>query len=372
MADDMSADLAEGKSRRLYPPPGMPPGGDGPAPAGPSDEDLRVVGARHPGRWVATAVVGVLLAMVVSSLVTNDRWEWEIVARYLTWPSILEGAWATVRLTVTASIVGFALGTVLALMRLSRSPLLQAVSWAYTWVFRSVPLLLQLLLWYNLAYLYPVLSLGIPFGPEFLFFDTLDLIDKFWAAILGLGLSQAAYSAEIVRAGILGVDQGQHEAAASLGIPRHRQVRRIILPQAMRSIVPTAVNEVIGLLKGTSIVYVLAYGELFYIVSVIYGRNGRVVPLLIVAAIWYLALTTLITVVQYYVERHYAKGALRTLPPTPVQRVRWEVQVGWSRLTGAPVPDGVPPALAARVRVGRWVAPRGGTRSGTGPRGGAA
>jgi polar amino acid transport system permease protein len=356
----MSADLAEGESRLLYPPPGLPPGGSGGTSAGPADEDLRVVAARHPGRWIATAVVAVLLAMVVSSLVTNDRWEWDVVARYLTWPSILEGAWATVRLTVTASIVGFALGTVLALMRLSRSPLLQGVSWAYTWVFRSVPLLLQLLLWYNLAYLYPVLSLGIPFGPEFLFFDTLDLIDKFWAAILGLGLSQAAYSAEIVRAGILGVDQGQHEAAASLGLPRHRQVRRIILPQAMRSIVPTAVNEVIGLLKGTSIVYVLAYGELFYIASVIYGRNGRVVPLLIVAAIWYLALTTLITVVQYYVERHYAKGALRTLPPTPLQRARWEAQVGWARLSGAPVPDGVPPAFAARVRVGRWVAPRDG------------
>lgn len=362
----MSADLAEGESRLLHPPPGLPPGGSATPSAGPADEDLRVVAARHPGRWLATAVVAVLLAMVISSLVTNDRWEWDVVARYLTWPSILEGAWATVRLTVTASIVGFALGTVLALMRLSRSPLLQAVSWAYTWVFRSVPLLLQLLLWYNLAYLYPVLSLGIPFGPELLFFDTLDLIDKFWAAILGLGLSQAAYSAEIVRAGILGVDQGQHEAAASLGLPRHRQVRRIILPQAMRSIVPTAVNEVIGLLKGTSIVYVLAYGELFYIVSVIYGRNGRVVPLLIVAAIWYLALTTLITVVQYYVERHYAKGALRTLPPTPLQRARWEAQVGWARLTGTPVPDDVPPAFAARVRVGRWVAPRDGAlRTGT-------
>lgn len=358
----MSADLAEGESRLLYPPPALPPGGRGAASsAGPADEDLRVVAARHPGRWLATAVVAVLLAMVVSSLVTNDRWEWDVVARYLTWPSVLEGAWATIRLTVTASVVGFALGTVLALMRLSRSPLLQAVSWAYTWVFRSVPLLLQLLLWYNLAYLYPVLSLGVPFGPELLFFDTLDLIDKFWAAILGLGLSQAAYSAEIVRAGILGVDQGQHEAAASLGLPRHRQVRRIILPQAMRSIVPTAVNEVIGLLKGTSIVYVLAYGELFYIVSVIYGRNGRVVPLLIVAAIWYLALTTLITVVQYYVERHYAQGALRTLPPTPLQRVRWELQVARARLTGAPVPNGVPPAFAARVRVGRRVAPRGNT-----------
>lgn len=314
--------------------------------------DLRIVPARHPGRWVATAGVAVLLAMVVSSLLTNDRWEWDVVAQYLTWPSILSGAWATIRLTAAASVVGFALGTVLALMRLSRSPLLVGVSWAYTWVFRSVPLLLQLLLWYNLAYLYPHLSLGVPFGPEYLWFDTLGVIDKFGAAILGLGLSQAAYSAEIVRAGILSVDQGQQEAAASLGIPRRRQVTRIVLPQAMRSIVPTAVNEVIGLLKGTSIVYVLAYGELFYIASVIYGRNGKVVPLLIVAAIWYLVLTTLITIVQYYVERHYAKGAVRTLPPTPLQRLRWSSAVTVARLTGRPVPPHVPPAFAARARVG--------------------
>ena len=343
----MSAPLAQDESRLLVPPPVAP------APA-PGDRlaDLRVVPARHPGRWLSTAVVLVLLAMVVSSLVTNDRWEWDLVATYLTWPSVVEGAWATVRLTAAAAVLGFALGTVLALMRLSRSPLLQAVSWTYTWVFRSVPLLLQLLLWYNLAYLYPHLSLGVPFGPEVVWFDTLSLVDKFWAAILGLGLSQAAYSAEIVRAGILSVDQGQHEAAASLGLPRGRQVRRIILPQAMRTIVPTAVNEVIGLLKGTSIVYVLAYGELFYIVSVIYGRNGRVVPLLLVASIWYLVLTTLITVVQYYVERHYAKGAVRTLPPTPLQRARWTLLVAAARLTGRPVPPDVPPGFAARGRVG--------------------
>lgn len=381
----MSTHLAQDESRLLVPPPARhpadPAAGAGPD-AGAADgrsgrddrlddrlEGLRIVPARHPGRWVATAAVAVLLAMVVSSLVTNDRWEWGVVAQYLTWPSVVEGAWATVRLTAVAAVVGFALGTVLALMRLSRSPLLRSVSWAYTWVFRSVPLLLQLLLWYNLAYLYPHLSLGVPFGPEYLWFDTLSVVDKFWAAILGLGLSQAAYSAEIVRAGILSVDQGQHEAAASLGLPRRRQVSRIILPQAMRTIVPTAVNEVIGLLKGTSIVYVLAYGELFYIVSVIYGRNGRVVPLLLVASIWYLVLTTLITVVQYYVERHYAKGALRTLPPTPLQRARWTVLVAVARLTGRDVPPGVPPAYAARARVGvltrtsRTVAPTAGERA---------
>ncbi len=341
--------LAQDESRVLVPPPVRPVVT---AADEPPLEELRIVGARHPGRWLATGVVLLLLSMVVSSLVTNERWEWDLVAQYLTWPSVIDGAWGTIRLTAVASVVGFTLGTVLALMRLSRSPLLQAVSWTYTWVFRSVPLLLQLLLWYNLAYLYPHLSVGVPFGPELAWLDTLSLVDKFWAAILGLGLSQAAYSAEVVRAGILSVDQGQQEAAASLGIPRRRQVTRIILPQAMRSIVPTAVNEVIGLLKGTSIVYVLAYGELFYIVSVIMGRNGRIVPLLLVASIWYLVLTTLITVVQYYVERYYAKGAVRTLPPTPLQRVRWATLVLAARVTGRPVPASVPPAYAARARVG--------------------
>jgi polar amino acid transport system permease protein len=304
-------------------------------PSGTPFDQLQVVPARHPGRWVATAVVGVLLAMVVNSLVTNPRWEWGVVGAYLTEASIVRGVLTTIELTAITAVVGFTLGTVLALMRLSRSPLLRAVSWGYTWVFRSVPLILQLLLWYNLAYLYKHLDFGIPFGPSFVSVPTLSLIDKFGAAVLGLGLHQAAYSAEIVRAGILSVDQGQHEAAASLGIPRRRQTTRIVLPQAMRTIVPNAVNEVIGLFKGTSIVYVLALGELFYTVSVIYGRTQRVLPMLVVAAIWYVVLTTVVTVVQYYVERRYSRGALRTLPPTPLQRVRSELTSVLSRF-GAP------------------------------------
>lgn len=337
------------------PAPATASGGDAAAPHPPGTpprtpyDDIPVVPARHPWRWVATAGVAVLLAMITSSLVTNERWEWDYVAQYLTWPSVLEGLWGTLRLTLVATVVGFGLGTVLALMRLSRSPLLQAVSWGYTWVFRSVPVILQLLLWYNLAYLYPTIGFGIPFGPSFAEVPTLDIVGKFGAAILGLGLSQAAYSSEIVRAGILSVDQGQHEAAAALGIPRARQQWRIVLPQAMRTIVPTSVNEIIGLAKGTSVVFVLAYGELFYTVQVIYGRNQRVLPLLLVAAIWYLIITTVLTVVQYYVERHYAKGALRTLPPTPLQRVRWSVAVVRSRFTGAPLPDSVPPGFAASV-----------------------
>jgi len=315
-------------------------------------ESLRVLPARHPGRWVATAVVAVLLAMVVNSLVTNPHWDWAVVGKYLTWPSILSGVWGTIRLTVAAAAIGFGLGTVLALMRLSRSPLLQSVAWLYVWVFRSVPLILQLLLWYNLAYLYPTLSFGIPFGPSFTDVETGSIVGKFGAAILGLGLSQAAYSSEIVRAGILGVDQGQHEAAAALGIPRARQQCRIVLPQAMRTIVPTSVNEIIGLLKGTSVVYVLAYGELFYTVGVIYGRNLKVVALLLVAGIWYLVLTTVLTVAQFYLERYYARGALRTLPPTPLQKGRWTLLTAWAGITGRPVPASVPAGWSSGNRGG--------------------
>ncbi|MFD2841578.1 amino acid ABC transporter permease [Populibacterium corticicola] len=310
-------------------------------------EGLTVVPHRNYGSWVATAVAAVLLAMVANSLLTNQRWEWDVVFKYLTWPSVLEGVWGTIRLTVVSAVIGFGLGTVLALMRLSRSSLLQWIAWAYTWVFRSVPLILQLLLWYNLAYLYPTLTLGIPFGPGFHEFGTLDVINKFGAAVLGLGLSQAAYSAEIVRAGILGVDQGQHEAAAALGLPAKRQNTKIILPQAMRTIVPTSVNEIIGLVKGTSVVYVLAYSELFYTVGVIYGRNQRVVPLLMVAAIWYLVITTFITIVQFYVERHYSKGALRTLPPTPLQTARWTALIWVARISGRPIHPSVPESFKA-------------------------
>ncbi|MEN3615738.1 amino acid ABC transporter permease [Plantactinospora sp. ZYX-F-223] len=283
---------------------------------------LKVVPARHPWRWVASAVAAVLLAMALHALVTNPAWEWHVVSQYLFYETVLRAVGVTLQLTALGILLGFALGTVLALMRLSRSPLLQAISWGYVWLFRSVPLILQLLFWFNLALLYDRISFGVPFGPSFFDIGTQDLVGPLTAATLGLALHQAAYCAEIVRSGFLSVDQGQLEAATALGIPRRRQIRRILLPQAMRTIVPTAGNEIIGLVKGTSVVYIMAIPELFYQVQVIYSRNGRVIALLLVAAIWYLALTTVLSIVQYYVERHYARGAVRTLAPTPWQRVR--------------------------------------------------
>ncbi|MFD5630131.1 MULTISPECIES: amino acid ABC transporter permease [unclassified Streptomyces] len=272
---------------------------------------LKVVPVRHPWRWAAVVVTAVLLAQFAHGLATNAGWEWEVFADYITADVVLKAVWVTIQLTFYGTALGFALGIVLAFMRLSASPFLKGVAFAYIWAFRSIPLIVQLLFWFNLAYLYQELQFGIPFGPGFFSFPTMDLVGAMSAAVLGLALHQAAYAAEIVRGGVLAVDGGQLEAAAALGIPRLRQIRRIVLPQAMRSILPNAANEVISLFKGTSIVSVMAIGELFYQVQVIYGRNGRVVPLLMVATAWYILLTTVLSIIQYYVERHFAKGTTR-------------------------------------------------------------
>jgi polar amino acid transport system permease protein len=277
----------------------------------PDPATLKVVPVRHPWRWAAIAATAVLVAQFAHGLVTNPGWEWGVFAQFFTAEVILKAVWITLQLTFYGTAIGFALGIVLAFMRLSASRFLQAVSFAYIWAFRAVPLIVQLLFWFNLAYLYDELQFGIPFGPGFFSFNTMNLVGAMSAAVLGLALHQAAYAAEIVRGGVLSVDEGQREAAAALGIPRLRQLRRIVLPQAMRSILPNAANEVISLFKGTSIVSVMAIGELFYQVEVIYGRNGRVVPLLMVATVWYVLLTSVLSVVQYYVERHFAKGATR-------------------------------------------------------------
>ncbi|MEV5964721.1 amino acid ABC transporter permease [Kribbella sp. NPDC051952] len=277
----------------------------------PPEADLPVVARRHPWRWVGVAIVLVLLAMFVHGLVTNPGWDWPTFFQFFATRTIFSALWVTVQLTVYGTVLGFVLGAVLATMRLSSSPFLQVVAWGYIWAFRSIPLIVQLLFWFNIAYLYQELSLGIPFGPEFVHFSTNNLFGPLGAAVLGLALHQAAYAAEIIRGGIISVDAGQLEAAAALGIPRVRQFFRIVLPQAMRSILPNGANEVISLFKGTSIVSVMAIPELFYQVQVIYGRNSRVVPLLMVATVWYIVLTTLLSIVQYYVERRFARGTTR-------------------------------------------------------------
>ena len=300
-------------------------------PPGESVSDYQIVKVRKPSHIAGTIVAGLIVVLVASSLLTNPRWEWDVVAEWLFAESILAGLLETLRLTVLSGVVGFLLGFVLALMRLSSSPLMSGVAWTFSWLFRSTPLLVQLLIWYNLAYLFETLEIGIPFTDiTFVSANTNEVVTPLVAAILGLGLHQAAYAAEIIRGGILSVDQGQLEAAAALGIPaRHRNLR-IVLPQAMRVTLPAAFNEVITLIKGTAIVYVLAYQELFLTVQIIYSRTQEVLPMLMVATIWYVVLTSILSVAQFYLERHFAKGALRTLPPTPLQKARLKI-TEWRR-----------------------------------------
>jgi polar amino acid transport system permease protein len=280
------------------------------------------VPVRHPGRWLAAAVVLLLAAMLVHALVTNPRLQWGLIGDYFLSRRVLEGLEYTILLTVVAMVIGIVLGVVLAIMRLSPNPLLSGASWAYIWLFRGTPVLVQLLFWFNLAFLYPQISLGVPFGPAFAEGNANDLITALGAAILGLGLNEGAYMAEIVRAGILSVEHGQTEAAQALGMRRSQTMRRIVLPQAMRVIIPPTGNETISMLKTSSLASVITVTELLYAVQLIYSVNFRTIPLLIVASIWYLIATSVLTVGQFYIERHYARGSARELPATPWQRVR--------------------------------------------------
>ncbi|MDX6224285.1 MAG: polar amino acid transport system permease protein [Frankiales bacterium] len=290
--------------------------------SGDGAQPLRVVPVRHPGRWASAAVVAVLLAMFVHTLYANERFHWAVVNDYLFNPVILHGLRTTLKLTVFAMAIGFVGGIVVAIMRLSSNPLVSSAAWIYTWVFRGTPLLVQLTFWFYAAALYPRLSLGIPFGPEFTSASSNDLITPLTAALLGLGLNEAAYMAEIVRAGILSVDDGQTEAAQALGMSRLLTLRRIVLPQAMRVIVPPTGNETISMLKTTSLVTVIGYQELLGSAQQIYARNFQTIPLLITISLWYLFLTSVLSIGQFYLERYFARGATRDLPPTPVMRLR--------------------------------------------------
>jgi polar amino acid transport system permease protein len=284
-------------------------------------EDIRAVPVRRPGRWIAAAIVLVIAVALVRSVASNPRFEWSVVGNYLFDERILEGVRVTIELTVIAMAIGIVLGIILAVMRLSRNPLVSGGSWLYIWFFRGTPVLVQLLFWYNIAALYPKIALGIPFGPAFVHIDANSAITPFTAAILGLGLNEGAYMAEIVRAGIISVPQGQGDAAQSLGMTRLQTIRRIVLPQAMRVIIPPTGNETISMLKSSSLASVIVVTELLYAAQLIYSVNFKTIQLLIVASIWYIVCTSVLYVGQYYLERHYARGASRELPDTALQRV---------------------------------------------------
>ncbi|WP_337038833.1 MULTISPECIES: amino acid ABC transporter permease [Pseudescherichia] len=276
-------------------------------------ETIKVIPARYPLRTVGAFVALFVLAIVVQSVAFNPRWEWHVFARWFFDPTILYGVGQTLLLTLLGTVLSVLIGGLLALARLSSSWLLSSLAWGYIWLFRSLPLIVVLIILYNFSYLYDTLTIGIPFTAiSWGQFETINVLGQFSTAVVGLTLVQSAYTAEIIRGGFLGVDHGQYEAAAALGLPAWRRTLRIILPQALRTILPSGFNEIISLAKGTAMVYVLAMPELFYTIQMIYNRTQEVIPLLMVGAVWYLAITSVLSIIQYLVERALARSERRS------------------------------------------------------------
>lgn len=285
-------------------------------------EPIKAIPVRHPGRWVAIAVIAVLVAMFVHMLLTNDAFHWDFMFQNMFTTPVLRGVGGTVLITILAMIIGVLLGIVVAVARLSNNPILRGTAWAYTWFFRAVPRYVLLIVMGNLGILWSRLEVGVPFdtylGRLFgvedaqwrLFgLDTRDLLSGFTVGVLGLALSEAAYMAEIVRAGMLSVDPGQDEAATALGMSRGQALRRVVLPQAMRVIIPPTGNESIAMLKDTSLlIAVPVTDELFFQLSAIGNRYFLIFPMLVAAMLWYLFLVSILLVGQYFLEKRFSRG----------------------------------------------------------------
>lgn len=285
-------------------------------------DDVVAVPLKHPWRWVIAAILVVAFVGLAVSLWDNHNVDHPTIAQYIFNPRILSGVGLTLVLTVVAMIVSSVLGVLLAVMRLSNNPVMNVLAWLYIWIFRGTPLLIQIVFWGYLGLLYSQISLGIPFTDFTIFStDTNTLIPAFTAGLLALTLNQAAYSAEIVRAGMLSVDVGQHEAAYSVGMSPTFTLFKVVLPQAMRVIIPPMGNETISMLKNTSLLSVIAVLELYTVATQISSQSLRQVELLVVVSCWYLFLTSVLSIPQYYLERHFGRGNARNLPPTPIGRV---------------------------------------------------
>jgi polar amino acid transport system permease protein len=298
-------------------------------------EDIKAVPVRHPWRWIAALIVLVVAASLIRSAINDSNFQWHVVGQYLFDSRVLHGVVVTIRLTVLSMAIGIVLGVVLAVMRLSPNWLVSGFAWVYIWFFRGTPLLVQILFWNNIGALYHTIVLGVPFGgPGLIHPNANSLISTSVAVVLALALNEAAYMAEIVRAGIISVDEGQTHAAQSLGMTRLQIMRLIVLPQSIRVIIPPTGNEVISMLKNSSLASVVAYAELLYSVQLIYAQNYRTIPLLIVASIWYLVMTSVLYVGQYFIERRFGRGFTRAEQAS--MRERW---IGMGRGgTGAGVP----------------------------------
>lgn len=268
-----------------------------------------------PWRLVGAIIIAIVVVQVAVFLVTNPRLEWDVVAQYLFDPNILTGLGMTILLTVIGMVIGSVLGTLIAAGQLSDFLPVRWVCQMYVGIFRGIPPLVQLIFWFNLAYLIPRISIGVPFGPELVSWSANDLITPMTAAIIGLSLHEAAYMSEIVRSGILAVDPGQRDAAKAMGFSRAHTFLTVVLPQSMRVIIPPTGSQFIGLLKGTSLVSVIAMGDLLHSVQTVYNRTYQIVPLLLVAVIWYLVVVTILTIGQRRIERYFGRGYDRAVEP---------------------------------------------------------
>ncbi|MGI5480738.1 amino acid ABC transporter permease [Streptomyces lavendofoliae] len=287
---------------------------DATPPAGP--EAIKAIPVRHYGRYV-TAVVAIALFASIIYAFAQGKINWGAVPDYFFDDRIVEGMGQTLLLTVLSMAIGIVGGIVLAVMRLSKNPVTSSIAWFYIWFFRGTPVLVQLFVWFNLGLVFEYINLGPVYKDEWA-----DFMTPFLTALLGLGLNEAAYMAEICRAGLLAVDEGQTEAAHALGMSHSKTLRRIVIPQAMRVIVPPTGNEVINMLKTTSLVAAVQYYELLRNAQDIGQTSGAPVEMLFLAAAWYLILTSILSVGQYYLERYYARGSSRQLPPTVFQKIK--------------------------------------------------
>jgi polar amino acid transport system permease protein len=259
----------------------------------------------HWGRWI-TALIILAIVVAIGRAFALGQIEWSYVGRFLTVPVIVRGIGNTMVMAVLAMALGIVLGVAIAIMRLSPNPVLKSVASGYTWLFRGTPLILQLLLWFNLALVFPTIGIPGVWSTR-----AVDLMTPFLAALLGLGINQGAYTSEVMRAGLLSVDIGQYEAAQAIGMGRLQALRRIILPQAMRVVLPPLGNEFIGLVKATSLASVIQYPEVLHSAENIYYANSRVIELLIVAGLWYLLVVSILTPLQMLLERRFARGVAR-------------------------------------------------------------